>query len=178
MTQLKALTVAAGLLLSTPPYFAHAAESFSNEVEVCPGNYVRVVDADGAPLSPDVVAGMTRVVLSDCSDKPIFGIRTVGNVLANIHYNATNGVLYINGVANSLIRGNYQLACVYALEPIRTGATHWIDCGTLTKYGVSSIVTPTTIFCPAPSTRWHAKTSLFSISGKELLRDDKWVVVP
>jgi hypothetical protein len=176
---LTAVAITSALLaVASAPFSTTAHAATTDEIEICPDNFLKTVDENGAPLDSAVLDILSKTVLSECTQQPFRSTRIVGNVLANMHYSSTNDALYINAIANSLIRGNYSLACIYALEPIQTGATHWSDCGTLTKYNAISIITPTTIFCPLPSTRWHARASLFSLAGKELLRDDTWVVVP
>lgn len=162
-------------LAITPASFAQTGV---DEVEVCPGQHLSTIGAEGTPLSQESLAIATATVASICDPTPIRSARIIGNVLANLHYSASTDSVFVNGIANSLKFGNYQLACVYAFEPIRTGATHWHDCGTLTKYGVRSIITSTVVFCPAPGSRWHARATLFNLSGKALLSDDKWIVVP
>lgn len=186
----KSFVIAAvSLLLSAlgPSPSVQAAENFDPQflstsdfsvISVCEGHELSLIDGNGSRLSADAIKFDLAVISPRCSattQNP--SARLAGILTAWLTYKPSSGVLYVSASANSLIRGDYQISCLYRREPVSGEASPWQDCTAISGYSTTFLSTAVISFCPVPNSRWHEIATLSRPGSTRILKsDDAWVV--
>ncbi|MFB2583022.1 hypothetical protein ACEXQD_17370 [Herbiconiux sp. P15] len=159
-----------------------------NWVELCDGNSLVTTDAEGQPLSSEVVAVAMAQVQHLCDvgvgssitmeeylasiDHPE-QLRSYANVVAQI--NSRPGNMGISAYANSIPRDKKTkvLGCIYRMQPVTGPSKAWSSCGTAGPSTTSTYLTTRgNDFCPVKGTRWEAIADL-SVNGSIVQSDSE-----
>jgi len=146
-------------------------------VAVCDGHELSLHDINGERLAPDRIALHLAVISARCSSASprAAQLRIAGNLNAWLTYKPSSGVLYVSASANSLVRGNYRISCIYRREPVSGAPGAWQDCTAVSGYSTTYLSTSTISFCPVPGTRWHEVATLSRPTSTTILMSvDAW----
>lgn len=173
------IAVVIGVVAAIVPVTSARAAG-SSEIEICAGNAVSTVAADGTDLSAADLEKVTRAVENICAQgssasQGNFAASTYYNVEAVASYVAVTQTMGASAYANSLPYGYYELSCIYRNEPVTGAGGTWLDCGVVGGNG-TSFTTRGNYWCPPIGTRIHVHAALYDSSGTVLNTDDAWAV--